>query len=30
MSVYLTMDNVLKTVTILLEAINVFVEMDMY
>ena len=30
MSVYLIMDNVLKTVTILLEAITVVVEMDMY
>ena len=30
MSVYLIMDNVLKTVSILLEAITVVVEMDMY
>ena len=30
MSVYLIMDNVLKTVTMLLEAITVVVEMDMY
>ena len=30
MSVYLIMDNVLKTVTILLEVITVVVEMDMY
>ena len=30
MSVYLIMDNVLKTVTILLEAITVVVEMVMY
>ena len=30
MSVYLIMDNVLKTVTIMLEAITVVVEMDMY
>ena len=30
MNVYLIMDNVLKTVTILLEAITVVVEMDMY